>query len=204
MKRTVFVVEYCKAGSCPDEVRPLILFDHSILRVALVETVERSQQPRQKRPLFHRFLDEVIATLSFLPTAVPFLNLSAESAKRSRLNEEWRRQEEEDMSPPALLKWLDRQDADRIVLVANKWNLAWMFDQAIPGPPALHLPGDDNSVGTLMFIEAYCKECERAYPPDSLAMRHWGYDHGILAAGGGRRLVCPEKHVVLEVLDWQS
>jgi len=98
------------------------------------------------------------------------------------------------------------QEDDTIVVDSGDWDLAWMYNRAIPGPSAFPPLGDDevDEAGTLVFIEAYCGECHATYTPDHLAVERWSYNHGFLAAAAGRRLLCPKQHVILEVTDMVS
>jgi hypothetical protein len=205
MPRTVLIVEPCDAGDLPDRRRPLMLFELETLRAVTAELVHNLQQPRPSPPLLERLCNGLmdVVTLSFLRGLLSSLSRrgAAEEARRAQWNAYLR--ERAEMNPAAFLRWLDNQEMDRVVVDCTEWNLTWLFLRAIPGPAALRFSEKDDSEA-FPFLEAYCRQCGMAYPLAQLEMEYFGYDHGPLAMGDGRRLVCQKKHVIVDVLDWES
>ena len=52
--------------------------------------------------------------------------------------------------------------------------------------------------------EVFCKECERFYAASATLLERFQRGRGSLEGGGGRRLFCPQQHLLIAVQDWRS
>lgn len=205
MSRTITILDLRKDDQS-NVVRSNFLFDYFLFREALVKETLYVPEPPPKEHWLYRYisgiLDGVFDLVNFLKTTILFSRPSPAEKKWLQEVREKEKRETERISPASLLRWLDEQTGEHIEIDGRNWNLRWAYELVTPGPPFYH--SQDDEVATLTYVKAYCHECRLSYPPAQIELQHWGYDHGPLASGGGRNLCCPQKHILLKILDWRS
>lgn len=181
MARTILFVEHYTAADESSDVRPVLLFDFDTLLSGIAASIDQELPHRPNR--IGKVLDWADGLME---------RIRRPQKQVHAPNNEW--------SPQAFISFLRSRTDEQVVVDGRICPLAWIFDRSIGGPSSLQL----KVTTPIPYIEAYCRECSAAYDSSALKADYWGYDHGPLASGGGRKLLCPENHAVLSVQDWIS
>jgi hypothetical protein len=91
-----------------------------------------------------------------------------------------------------VLTWLETHEnsADNIVVWDNAVrDLFWSMSQPL-------VYGGD-------YRDVHCPACDTHYTPEVMQKHEWSFGED-LAAEGGHRLACPNKHTVYSIMEWNS